>query len=211
MKLFTFFASSGAYRVRIALALKNLDVEMMTVNLTKGEHRTEKYGVINPMHAIPSLIDNHGNILTQSLAIIEYLDELYPAESPLMPSTPLERARVRAISQAMAGDIAPLNNLQIRKYIKEQFRADEKTWIQHWTKQGLTSLEAMLANSAMTGRFCHGDTPTMADCVLVPQLFHARRFECDLSPYPTLLRIDAHCAQLPAFTAAHPSRQPDAA
>lgn len=209
MKLYTFFASSGAYRVRIALGLKGLKTDYEYINLTKGEQHNAAYGALNPQHMVPSFMDNDGNVLTQSLAIIEYLEEKYP-EPPLLPTPPLARARVRAIAHAMASDIAPLNNLKVRKYMKQEFHADEFAWIQHWTHEGLKGVEKMLADSPHTGRFCHGAHPTLADCVLVPQLFHARRFKCDLSTYPTLVRIDEACNALPAFHEAHPSRQPDA-
>lgn len=207
MKLYTYHASSGAYRVRIALNLKDLKAEMAFVDLTKGEQQSAAYAAINPQMLVPSLIDNDGHVLTQSLAIIEYLEEKFP-HPPLLPKAPHERARVRAIAQAMAMDIAPINNLRVRKYIKNK-QIDEKGWIQHWTLQGLKGVEAMLAGNVATGHFCHGDEPTLADCVLVPQLFHARRFGCNLSAYPTLVRIDATCNEHPAFAAAHPSRQPD--
>ena len=209
MKLYTYFASSGAYRVRIALNLKGLKADFAFVDLTKGEHKSAAYAAVNPQQMVPSLIDNDGNVLTQSLAIIEYLEEKYP-EPALLPLAPVELARVRAIAHAMASDIGPLNNLKIRKYVKNELHFDEKTWIRHWTHDGLARLERMLVQSPDTGTFCHGATPTLADCVLVPQLFHARRFGCDLSIYPTLVRIDAACAGLPAFIAAHPSKQPDA-
>jgi maleylpyruvate isomerase len=208
MKLYTYHASSGAYRVRIALNLKGLKADMEFVDLTKGQQHDPRYAAINPQQLVPSLITDDGTILTQSLAIIEYLEEKYP-EPPLLPLTPPERARVRAIADAMAMDIAPINNLKVRKYVKG-LQLEEKAWIQHWTHSGLKPLEKMLADSPHTGKFCHGAAPTIADCVLVPQLFHARRFGCDLTTYPTLTRIDATCNEHPAFIAAHPSKQPDA-
>ena len=208
MKLYTYFQSSGAYRVRIALFLKGLKAEMIPVDLTKGEQKLPAYLAVNPQGLVPSFVDNAGHALTQSLAIIEYLEEKFPAP-PLLPVTPHERARVRAIAYAMSMDIAPINNLSIRKYVKAR-GIDEKEWIQHWTHEGLRPLEKMLAESPMTGKFCHGAAPTMADCVLVPQLFHARRFGCDLGAYPTLSRIDAACNALDAFQLAQPSRQADA-
>ena len=209
MKLYSYHQSSGAYRVRIALALKGIEVAMEYVDLTKGEQKNPAYVALNPQALVPSFIDDSGNVLTQSLAIIEYLEERFP-DRPLLPVTPTERARVRAIAYAMAMDIAPINNLKLRKYVKGELGADEKRWIQHWTHEGLRPVEKMLASHSDTGTFCHGSQPTMADCVLVPQLFHARRFGCDLSAYPTLVRIDAACAQHPAFISAHPSKQPDA-
>lgn len=206
MKLYSFHSSSGAYRVRIALALKGLDVEMAFVDLTKGEQKNAAYAAVNPQMQVPSFITDKGDVLVQSLAIIEYLEETHP-NPPLLPKKPLERARVRAIADAMAMDIAPINNLNIRKYITGECGRDEKEWIQHWTHSGLAGVEKLVAASA--GKFCFGDTPTLADCVLVPQLFHARRFGCDLSAYPNLSRIDATCNEHPAFIAAHPSKQAD--
>ncbi len=207
MKLYSYFASSGAYRVRIALHLKGLKAEMAFVDLTKAQQKDPAYAAINPQMLVPSLINDDGQVLTQSLAIIEYLDETHP-NPPLLPKSPLDRARVRAIAHAMSSDIAPINNLKIRKYIKDVAGRDEKEWIQHWTNSGLPGVEKLVATTA--GRFCFGDTPTMADCILVPQLFHARRFGCDLAAYPTLTRIDATCNEHQAFIAAHPSKQPDA-
>jgi len=208
MKLYTYHASSGAYRVRIALNLKDIKAEMVFVDLTKGQQKNPAYAAVNPQQLVPSFIDNDDHVFTQSLAIIEYLDETHPHPA-LLPKSPVERARVRAIAHAMASDIAPINNLKIRKYVRDKLGRDEKEWIQHWTHSGLAGVEKLVAQRP--GRFCHDDTPTMADCVLVPQLFHARRFGCDLSAYPTLVRIDAACNEHPAFIAAHPSKQPDAA
>jgi maleylacetoacetate isomerase len=208
MKLYTFHASSGAYRVRIALNLKDIKAEMTFVDLTKAQQKDAAYAAINPQQLVPSFIDNDGHVLTQSLAIIEYLEETHPKPA-LLPKKPHERARVRAIAHAMASDIAPINNLKIRKYIKDVVGRDEKEWIQHWTQCGLAGVEKLVAQSA--GKYCYGDTLTLADCVLVPQLFHARRFGTDLSAYPTLVRIDATCNEHPAFQAAHPSKQTDAA
>jgi maleylpyruvate isomerase len=206
MRLYTYFQSSGAYRVRIALALKGLNANYSFVNLTKGEQQSAEYTALNPQGLVPSFIDDNGNLLTQSLAIIEYLEERFP-EPPLLPQSPVERAQVRAIALAVACDISPINNLKIRKHIKS-LHIDEGEWVRKWIHEGLWPLEKMLATTA--GRFCHGATPTLADCVLVPQLFNARRFKCDLTAYPTLARIDAACARHPAFIAAHPSNQPDA-
>ncbi len=205
MLLYNFSMSSGSYRVRIALGLKGLSAEMHNINLTQGEHLSAEYAHLNPQRMVPVLVDA-GHTLTQSLAIIEYLEETHPAP-PLLPADAFGRARVRAIAQAMACDIGPLNNLKIRKYIHEHYNADEREWIQHWTHDGLSALETKLAQEPHTGRFCHGDTPTLADCCLVPQLYHARRFGCALNNYPILTRIDAACAQLPAFQAAHPENK----
>jgi maleylpyruvate isomerase len=208
MKLYAYYQSSASYRVRIALNLKGLAPEIIPINLVKGEQKTDSYRTINPQGLVPSLVDGE-HALTQSLAIIEYLEEKYPAPA-LLPLTPPERARVRAIAQAMACEMAPLGNLRVRKFIQKEFSASEKDWTRHWNELGLAEVEAMLTSSSDTGKFCHGASPTMADCILVPQLFVARRFGCDVSAYPTLARIDAACAEIPAFIAAHPSKQPDA-
>ncbi|WP_312552557.1 maleylacetoacetate isomerase [Massilia sp.] len=213
MKLHTYYRSSASYRVRIALNLKGLAAEPSYVHLSKngGEQFGAAFDSVNPQHLLPVLEDD-GLVLPQSLAIIEYLDETRP-EAPLLPADPKGRARVRALSQAIAADIHPINNLRVLKYLSEQLEvsADQKNaWYRHWVALGLEALERQLAGHPATGRFCHGDTPTMADCCLVPQLYNARRFECDLSGYPTLLAIDARCAALPAFADALPDVQPDA-
>lgn len=225
MKLYTFHASSSAYRVRIALNLKGLQPEMSFVNLTKGEHRGTEYASVNTQMIVPTLLlDNPPPLtgggqevgapiaLSQSLAIMEYLDEVYPTP-PILPKDPVERARVRGLALLIAADIAPLNNLKIRKYLP-QFGLSEddvKTkWIQHWIYDGFAPLEKLLAESSRTGAFCHGDAPTMADCCLVPQVFNARRFECDMARFPNISRIAAQCDLHPAFIAAHPANQTDA-
>lgn len=213
MKLHTYYRSSASYRVRIALNLKGLAADPSYVHLSKngGEQFGPAFDSLNPQHLLPVLEDD-GLVLPQSLAIIEYLDETRP-ELPLLPADPKGRARVRALSQAIAADIHPLNNLRVLKYLSEELgvSADQKNaWYRHWVALGLDALERQLAAHPATGRFCHGDTPTMADCCLVPQLYNARRFECDLSGYPTLLAIDERCAALPAFADARPEAQPDA-
>jgi maleylacetoacetate isomerase len=211
MKLYSYFRSSASYRVRIALALKGLAYETAAINLLKSEQRAPDYMKLNPQGLLPTLEDG-GHLLTQSLAIMEYLDETYP-NPPILPKTPAERARVRALSLAIACDIAPLNNLSSMNFLKNdlaQGDAERTRWYNHWIERGFTALEAILSNSSATGTFCHGETPTIADCCLVPQVFNARRYECDLAPYPTILRIDAACNQHQAFIAAHPSKQIDA-
>ncbi|MGE0754063.1 MAG: maleylacetoacetate isomerase [Alphaproteobacteria bacterium] len=206
MKLYSFHSSSGAYRVRIALALKGLDVDMEFVDLTKAEQKKPAYAAVNPLMQVPCLITDEGTPLSSSVAIMEYLEEKFLA-TKLLPTAPLDRARVRAIVDSMVCDIAPINNLKIRKYITGTLCRDEKEWIQHWTHSGLTGVEKLVARTA--GTFCFGGSVSMADCVLVPQLFHARRFGCDLSAYPTLVRIDAACNELAAFQQAHPQNQKD--
>jgi maleylpyruvate isomerase len=213
MKLYTYFRSSAAYRVRIALNLKGLAYEAVPVHLLKngGEQRQAEYLAVNPAALLPAL-DIDGAMLTQSLAIIDYLEEMYP-QVALLPTEPYSRARVRALSQSVACDIHPLGNLRVLTYLKEVLQLGEDAklaWLRHWMEEGLAALEVQLAASPHTGRFAHGDTPGMADCCLVPQVFNARRFGVELSPYPTVVRIDGACASLPAFIAAHPSHQPDA-
>lgn len=212
LTLYSYFRSSASYRVRIALNLKGLAYTQVPVNLLKGEQADSAYTRLNPQGLVPSLVEDE-HALTQSLAIMEYLDECHP-EPPLLPLTPRERARVRALALTVACEIAPLNNSGVLAYLTGQAGVGEqakKAWYQHWIHKGFSALEAMLSAQAGTGRFCHGDAPSLADCCLVPQVFNARRFEADLSAYPTIVRIDAACADLPAFTAAHPARQPDAA
>lgn len=213
MKLYDYFRSSAAYRVRIALRLKGLDYESVPVHLLRdgGEQLQAGYRAVNPQGLVPSLQDD-GATITQSLAIIEYLDEMHPL-APLMPRDALGRARVRSLALAIACDIHPVNNLRILRYLVKEAGLSEEAknaWYVHWVQEGFCALEAQLAGSPDTGRFCHGDTPTMADCLLVPQVFNAVRFNIDLAPYPTIARIDATCRELPAFVAAHPSQQPDA-
>ena len=212
MKLYSYYRSSAAYRVRIALNLKQLPYETVGVHLLKngGEQKQPAYSAKNPQKLVPALEDN-GQVFTQSLAIIEYLDEAYPAQ-PLLPAAATERARVRAMAQLIACDIHPLNNLRVLGYLKNQLGADETAkneWYRHWINEGFTALEILL-QSEQTGRFCHGDTPTLADCCLIPQVYNARRFQMDLSLYPTIVRIVAECEALPAFQAAAPENQPDA-
>jgi maleylpyruvate isomerase len=213
MKLYTYFRSSAAYRVRIALNLKGIGCDAVPVHLLRdgGEQHKPAYQAVNPGELVPAM-EVDGAVLTQSLAIIEYLDETHPM-MPLLPQDALGRARVRALAQTIACDTHPLTNLRVLQYLKGPLGLTEEAkmdWYRHWMSEGLRVLEAQLANSADTGRFCHGDMPTMADCCLVPQVFNANRFDIDLAPYPTIARIDAACAQIPAFQAAHPSRQPDA-
>jgi maleylacetoacetate isomerase len=213
MKLYTYFRSSAAYRVRIALNLKGLDYEAVPVHLLRngGEQLAEAYRAVNPSALLPAL-DDDGALLSQSLAIIEYLDETRPL-APLLPADALGRARVRALAQTVACDIHPLANLRVLKYLKGPLGLSEEVklqWIVHWVGEGMAMLEAHLARDPHTGRFCHGDTPGLADCCLVPQVFNAQRFDIDMAAYPTIMRIHANCAALPAFIQAHPAQQPDA-
>lgn len=211
MKLYTYFRSSASFRVRIALNLKGLAYEPAFVHLPKGEHRAPGYGAVNPQALVPTLEDA-GKRLTQSLAIIEYLDETHPG-TPLLPKDALGRARVRSLAMLIACEIHPLNNLRVLQHLKRALgQNDEQVndWYRHWIADGLAKFEADLAIAKATGRFCHGDTPTMADCCLVPQVFNAQRYQCDTVPYPTTMRVFAECMKLDAFDRAQPSKQPDA-
>lgn len=212
MKLYGYFRSSAAYRVRIALNLKGLAYEQAPLSLVKGEHRNEEYLAVNPAGLVPTLVTDDGEKLSQSLAICEYLEERYP-EPALLPSDAAGRARVRALAGLIASEIHPLNNLRVLKYLVGPLGLDDETknaWYHHWIAEGFTALEAMLAGDRRTGKFCHGDTPTLADVFLVPQLFNAERFKCDLSAYPTVRRIGENARALQAFVDAEPGRQPDA-
>ena len=213
MKLYTYFRSSAAYRVRIALNLKGLGYEAVPVHLLKdgGQQRQDEYRKINPSGLVPAFQDERIT-LTQSMAIIEYLDERFPAV-PLMPTDVAGRARVRELSQIVACDIHPLNNLRVLKHLVGPLGLSEEAkteWIRHWIREGLASLESHLARDPAAGPYCHGNAPTMADCFLVPQAFNAQRFDVDLADYPNIARINALCVEQPAFVAAHPSQQPDA-
>ncbi|MDM0040037.1 maleylacetoacetate isomerase [Variovorax sp. J22G21] len=211
--LYTYFRSSAAYRVRIAMNLKGLEAKHTFVHLTRGggEQFGEAYRALNPQALVPTLCDS-GVRVSQSLAIMEYLDEVYP-ETPLLPPMAADRAFVRQLSLGIACDIHPLNNLRVLKYLTgtlEVTEAQKSQWISHWIALGLEAVEAQLAQRKQGGVFCFGDTPTMADCCLVPQVFSAQRFNVDLSSCPTVLSVFDACEALPAFAAAHPSRQPDA-
>ena len=213
MRLYDYFRSSAAYRVRIALNLKGVTPDERTfVHLRMGGQRAQDYLALNPQGLVPALALDDGHVLTQSLAIVEYLDETYPSP-PLLPATPTARARVRAIALQIACEIHPLNNLRVLNYLIGTMgvsREQKDGWYRYWIDVGFEALEKALAGDVATGRFCHGDAPTLADVCLVPQMANARRFAIDLSPYPTLTRIESACSALPAFAAAAPERQPDA-
>ncbi|MGR2738652.1 maleylacetoacetate isomerase [Billgrantia sp. Q4P2] len=210
--LYGYFRSSAAYRVRIALNLKGLAYDQAPVNLVKGEQKSDDFRTRNPQGLVPVLETDDGVQLTQSLAICEYLEERHP-EPPLLPGDAEGRARVRSLAQLIACEIHPLNNLKVLKYLVHELKLDDEAklaWYRHWIAEGFTALEARLANESASGAFCHGDSPTLADVCLVPQVFNAERFECDLSAYPTIQRITARCRELEAFSKAAPGEQPDA-
>jgi maleylacetoacetate isomerase len=212
MKLHDYFRSSAAYRVRIALNLKGVAPERAFVHLAKGQQRGAHYLALNPQGLVPALELDDGTVLTQSLAIIDWLDEAY-REPPLLPDDATARARVRSIALAIACDIHPLNNTRVLNYLSHTLGvADEQRsgWYKYWIDLGFEALELRLSRESATGRFCHGERPTLADVCLVPQVANARRYKIDLSPYPTIVRIDAACNELPAFASAAPARQPDA-
>lgn len=211
--LYGYWRSSAAYRVRIALNLKGLDYGNHPVHLVKdgGEQHAAAYTAMNPQQLVPSLRDG-GQVLTQSLAIMEYLDETRPSP-PLLPADAPGRARVRALAQLVACDVHPLGNLRVLQYLEHGLGVDEARrgeWSRHWIAAGFAAMEAMLAGDAATGRYCHGDAPGLADACLVPQVYNARRWKLSLDDYPTIRRIDEACHALEAFRAAAPEVQVDA-
>ncbi len=213
LTLHNYFRSSASYRVRIALNLKGLPYHYAPVHLLKdgGQQHSNDYQRVNPARLVPTLVDD-GHAIGQSLAIIEYLDETHP-EPALMPRDPLGRARVRALAQSVACEIHPLNNLRVLQYLDNDLQVDESTkatWYRHWITLGFTAIEAMLASDPATGVFCHGDTPGLADCCLIPQIANSRRFDTPLDAFPTIRRIEQACMALDAFAKAAPPLQPDA-
>lgn len=211
MKLIGFFRSSAAFRVRIALNLKGIAVEHASRHLRRGEQSSADYAALNPQKLVPALVLDNGAVLTQSLAIMEYLEETHP-EPPLLPSDPVGRARVRALSLIVSADIHPIQNLRVMAYLRQKFDQTEEgafAWSRHWIETGFDSYEATLAQGG-TSTFSHGDSPTMADMCLVPQVFNALRFKVDMKRYPAIQRIHDACMEHPAFDAAQPSKQPDA-
>lgn len=209
MELYNYFRSSASYRVRIALALKGLDYEYKPVHLARNEQFTESYAAVSAARLVPILRDGEHS-LTQSLAIIEYIEETRP-QPPLLPAAPAERARVRGLAMDIACEIHPLNNLRVLRYLVRDLKLDEddkNRWYRHWVETGLEVVERQLA--ARPGTYCHGDTPTLADCVLVPQIFNARRFECRLEHVPQVMRVFDACMKLDAFDKTRPELCPDA-
>ena len=211
MKLYTLFRSSAAFRARIALNLKGVAFESISKALLKNEHRQADYLAINPQGLIPALAVD-GVVLSQSLAIIEYLDETHPTP-PLLPKDPIARAQVRSMALAIACDIHPLNNLRVLNYLKDDLKLDDdavSTWYRHWIAEGFRGLESLAREHSQAKRYLFGDSVSLADVCLVPQMYNARRYKTDLSPYPTLVAITTHLESLPAFAAARPEAQPDA-
>jgi maleylpyruvate isomerase len=212
MKLYDYWRSSAAYRVRIALNVKGLTAEHLPVHLRRGEQRGERYRGTNPAGLVPALETDEGQVLTQSLAIVEWLEEVHPLPR-LLPVDPALRAEVRAAALTVACEIHPLNNLRVLDYLEQSLGLDQSArsaWYRHWIAEGLAMLEAQLAPRPAGGPYAFGEAPGLADLCLVPQLANARRFDCPLAAFPTLTAIDAACALLPAFQAAHPNRQSDA-
>jgi maleylacetoacetate isomerase/maleylpyruvate isomerase len=210
MELFNYFRSSASYRVRIALALKGLEYEYRPVHLQKNEHFAESYAGVSASRLVPLLRDG-GHTITQSLAIIEYLEETHP-HPPLLPADPVGRARVRALALDIACEIHPLNNLRVLRYLVGPMKvteADKDRWYRHWVETGLEVVERQLA--ARPSTYCHGETPTLADCVLVPQIFNARRLDCRLDHVPQVMRVFDACMRLDAFESTRPEKCPDAA
>lgn len=211
MKLYTYFRSSASFRVRIALNCKGLAYDPVAINLPKAEHAEPTFKAISVQGLVPALEDG-GKILSQSLAIIEYLDETRPGPK-LLPAEPLDRAYVRSFSQIIACEIHPLNNLRTLKYIRRAYKLDEEgvnSWYRHWIDDGFAMMERFLLQERKAGKYCFRDNVTMADCCLVPQVFNAQRYNCDLTPYATVMRIHEECMKLPAFLEAQPLRQGDA-
>jgi maleylacetoacetate isomerase len=212
MKLYGYFRSSAAFRVRIALNLKGLPYEQASIHLRKNEQRRDDYLTLNPQGLVPTL-DADGKLLTQSLAIIEYLEETHP-EPPLLPGQPVARARVRSLAMAIACDIHPIDNLRVLRYLAKPLGHDDKAvedWFNHWIRVGFEGIERILAEDGEAGAFCHGDQPTLADVCLVPQVFNAQRYPSfDFTPFPTIMRAFGNCMTRDAFDRARPEKQPDA-
>ncbi len=210
--LYSYWRSSSAYRVRIALNLKGVSYRQEPVHLVRdgGEQNGPEYREVNPLGLVPALVHD-GRTIVQSMAIIEYLEEVFP-QSPLLPADPFQRARVRSIAQSICSEIQPLNNLAVTQYLKDRMQQSPdsvKAWYSHWVDRGFSAVEAWLS-SADSGEFCHGNSPGLADCYLVPQVYNAERFSCDLGPYPNIRRVTARCREEEAFARAAPENQADA-
>ncbi len=211
LKLYTYFRSSSAYRIRIALNLKHLAYQSCPVNLLQGEQKSDEYRKLHQQGLVPTLADGD-LIINQSFAILEYLEESYP-EHPLLPESVTDRAWVRSLAQVIVTDTQPHNNLRVLKFLTGELGIDEQqklAWYAYWIRESFSAFESRLANSPVPGRFCYGDSPTLADVCLIPQIYNAQRFDCDLAPYPEINRINEECLSLPAFHDAAPENQPDA-
>ena len=214
IKLYSYWRSSAAFRVRIALNLKGLVYDIMPVHLTDagGQQHAASFRELNPQELIPVLVDGV-RVIRQSMAIIEYLDEVYDGERKILPATARERARVRALAQIVACDIHPLNNLRVMQYLEREFntpQVERDRWTQHWMREGFAAVESLLADNPSTGLYCEGDEPTLADICLVPQVYNAQRWSVDMNDFPLIRRIHAACMKLDAFERAKPENQPDA-
>lgn len=213
MKLYTFWRSLATYRVRVALRLKGLSADLVSIDLLQGVQHEDEYRAVNPARAVPALVlDEGGAPLFQSMAIMEYLEEIHP-QPALLPSAPRDRARVRALSQIVVSDSHPLSVPRVRKLLTQEFKFDEarlNAWLGHWQREALTSLEGHLSRDPQTGRYCHGDAVTIADICLASQAVAAQSFNVDISPYPTFARIAAACFEQEAFAQEHPLKQPGA-
>lgn len=212
MKLHNYFRSSASFRVRIALALKGLPYQYLAVNLAQGDHLLDAYRSQSPEVLVP-LLEIDGHRLSQSMAIIEYLDESYDGETKLLPPTARDRARVRGLAQIVVCDIHPIGNLRVLQYLEREFNTpsvERERWSRHWIREGFEAFESLLAENPATGQFCEGDDPSLADVCLVPQVYNARRWGVDLAEFPTIARIETECLKLPAFERARPENQPDA-
>jgi len=213
LRLYSYWRSSAAYRVRIALNLKQLHYDIVPVHLLRdgGEQHGDEYRGINPQQMVPALAHGH-RVLRQSMAIIEYLDETWP-DPPLLPATARDRARARGLAQAIACDIHPLVNLRVLQYFENTWSVpmpEREEWVRHWLREGFAAIEGLLAEHPSTGTFCDGEQPSLADCCLIPQVYTARRFGVEVADYPTIHRIHDACMLLPAFDVARPENQPDA-
>jgi len=212
VKLYSYWRSSAAYRVRVALNLKGIDYEIVPVHLPGDEQHSEEFRAVNPQGVVPVLVDR-SRVIRQSIAIIEYLEEAYEGARKLLPGTARERARVRGLAHIIAADIHPLNNLRVMQYLEREFntpQVERERWTQHWIREGFTAFENLLADNPSTGEYCEGDEPTMADICLVPQVYNARRWSVDMTPFPLIQRISEACMKLDEFERARPENQPDA-
>src|SRR6476661_6941778 len=201
VKLYSYWRSSAAYRVRIALNLKGIDYEIVPVHLPGDEQHSDEFHAVNPQELVPVLVDR-SRVIRQSMAIIEYLEEAYEGARKLLPATARERARVRGLAHIIAADIHPLNNLRVMQYLEREFntpQVERERWTQHWIREGFTAFEQLLADNPSTGTYCEGDEPTMADICLVPQVYNAKRWSVDMTPFPLIQRINDSCAKLEEF------------